>query len=485
MVALLPVAGATDVCIDTRLTLTFDEVPVAGSSGMVRVTDLATGEVVDSIDMSIAAGPNEGRTYGEECDYVTIPYNYSRQTIPTNRNTRPGTPSHREGAYDSSDDDIYQLNIIGGFTDGFHFHPIIVKGHSATICLHNNTLEYSHTYRVTIEGSVITAGGEPFKGISEDDGWIFTTKSGELQGDTLRVNAAGTAGFCTIQGAMDAIEDWSNEPRVVAVAAGDYEEIVYFRNKSNVTIIGAGTESTRVHYANNEIFNPHPKRFKTNERRGTFPSRRAAFAIDHCEDITIKDITIATDLTGQAEGLLINGERVTLRRVHIIGSGDALQANGTVFMDSCTLDGGGDTILGRGTLFARRCTFRNSGGAFTWVRNGAEDHGDIFVECTFETIGGAMADYGRTRANHGSTYPDAEVVLIDCRVKNIIPEGWSRADEPTVKLYEHNTRDTYTGEAVDTSKRHPYSRQLDAVNDAALIQAYRNPAFTLKGWQPE
>lgn len=43
--------------------------------------------------------------------------------------------------------------------------------------------------------------------------------------------------------------------------------------------------------------------------------------------------------------MLINGERIALYRVHIIGSGDALQANGTIYMESCELDGGGDTIL--------------------------------------------------------------------------------------------------------------------------------------------
>lgn len=34
---------------------------------------------------------------------------------------------------------------------------------------------------------------------------------------------------------------------------------------------------------------------------------------------------------------------------------------------------------------------------------------------------GKQADYGRTKSNHGSAYPDAEFVLIDCKVKNIIP----------------------------------------------------------------
>jgi hypothetical protein len=49
-----------------------------------------------------------------------------------------------------------------------------------------------------------------------------------------------------------------------------------------------------VHYANNEVFNPHPINVKTNEMEGTFPSRRAAFAVDHCKGINMVNLTIKT-----------------------------------------------------------------------------------------------------------------------------------------------------------------------------------------------
>ena len=287
------------------------------------------------------------------------------------------------------------------------------------------------------------------------------------------------------QGALDFIPDFNEQQTVILVNPGDYEELVYTRNKWHVKIKGAGMADTKVHYANNEVFNPHPLTVKTNEWPGTFPSRRAAFMLDNCKDIVIEDMTIATDLKGQAEGLLINGERIALYRVHIIGSGDALQANGTIYMESCELDGGGDTILGRGSLFAYKSNFRNGGGPFSWVRNTAGNHGNVFVECTFSTEDGKQADYGRTKSNHGSAYPDAEFVLIDCKVKNIIPEGWSSIGAKTAKMYEYNTCDMVTGNPVDVSKRHPYSRQLTKDKDTELINNYRNPAFVLKGWVPD
>lgn len=475
---LFPADGATGVNPDTHLVLTFHDTPAVGDSGMIRVFNARTGEPVDSLDLSIPAGPTEPRTYGPECDYTKVPYDYTRTTMPTNRDTRPGTPS---GTAEPTPPD-YQLNIIGGFTDAFHFYPIIVRDSVATIYLHNNMLECGQTYRVEIDPGVLTLADGSFQGI---DGWTFTTKAeAPARTDTLVVDATGRGDFNTVQGALDYLPDFAERTTVILVRPGDYEELVYVRNKSHVKIKGSGMDCTRVHYANNEVFNPHPLTVKTNEWPGTFPSRRAAFALDNCRDIEVEDITIATDLRGQAEGLLINGERIALRRVHIIGSGDALQANGTIYMEECELDGGGDTILGRGSLFAYRSNFRNDGGPFTWVRNTKGHHGDIFVECTFSTNNGRLADYGRTKSNHGTAYPDAEVVLIDCRVKNIRPEGWSSIGEPTARMLEYNTRDLETGHPVDTSRRHRYSRQLDAVKDAELIKNYRTPAYVLDGWTP-
>ncbi len=480
-IALYPASGSKNVNPDTHLVLTFSDTPVLGDSGMIRVYDAATHQLVDSLDLSIPAGPIQSRTYGPECDYIKVPYDYTRTQMPTNRDTRPGTPS---GTAEPTPPD-YQLTIIGGFTDAFHFHPVIVRDSVATIYLHNNMLEYGHRYYVTIDEGVLSVADGSFHGIKQKNQWAFTTKdAGPASRDTLIVDANGTGDFNTIQGALDYIPDFSPEQTVILVKAGDYEELVYTRNKSNLKIKGSGMANTKVHYANNEVFNPHPLTLKTNEWPGTFPSRRAAFMLDNCKDVIVEDITIATDLKGQAEGLLLNGERIALYRVHIIGSGDALQANGTIYMEACELDGGGDTILGRGSLFAYKSNFRNGGGPFSWVRNTAGNHGNVFVECTFATADGKMADYGRTKSNGSTSYPDAEFVLIDCKVKNIIPEGWSSVGMKTARMYEYNTCDMETGHPVDVSKRHPYSRQLRKDKDTELINNYRSTAYVLKGWVP-
>ena len=475
---LFPAKGAKNVNIDTHLVLTFNEAPAVGESGMIRVFDAASGEAVDSLDLSIPAGLTKSRTYGPECEYITN-YDYSRDFVATNKNTVPGTPS---GGAEPTPRDM-QLTIIGGFTDGFRFHPVIVHDNTATIYLHNNLLEYGHSYYVTIDDGAIVCGD--FDGIKKGE-WKFSTKaSGPADAHHLTVNCNGSADFNTVQGALDAVPDFCADTTWISVAEGDYEELVYARNKTNVVIEGAGKNATKVHYANNEVFNPHPLLIKTNEWPGTFPSRRAAFALDNCCDIVLKDITIATDLYGQAEGLLLNGERISLYDVHIIGSGDALQANGTIYMEDSEIDGDGDTILGRGSLFAYHCNFRNNGGPFSWVRNVKPAHGDVFLECSFEGKEGRLADYGRTNLNHGTSYPDAEFVVINCTTRNFNPQGWSAIGEKSATMLEYGTRDADSGQLADVSKRHPWSRQLDPVKDAETIASYSNPAFVLNGWMPK
>lgn len=479
-----PANNATGIAPDTRLQLAFASPVKIGSKGKIRVYDVTTHEMVDSIDVSVPAGPTESRTYGPDCDYTKVPYDYTRPsvaasptwgTLPTNRNITPGTPS---GTAERNPAD-YQLNIIGGFTDAFHYFPVEVNQTNATIVLHNNVLEYGHTYSVSIDRDVFVAEG--FDGI---DGWQFTVRKQGPKGTHFTVDATGYGDFCTVQAALDMIPDFSDTPYTVTIAEGDYKEIVYARNKTNVTIQGAGMGKTRVHYPNNEVFNPHPLTVKTNELRGTYPYRRAAFALDNCRDMTLRDITIATDNKGQAEGLFVMGERYTLYKVHIIGDGDALQANGSIYMEDCEMDGGTDAFLSRGTIYAYHCNLRNTGGAFAWPRSTKEQHGLVFVECTFSTTNGRPVDFGRCPNNHGKGYPETEHVLINCKAPAVIPGGWSAIGEKTATFLEYNTCDVATGQPLPTKDRHPFSRQLNKKRDAKLIRNYSNPEWVLGGWRP-
>lgn len=473
---LFPANGAENVNVDTQLKLTFDRDVSVGTKGLVKVYDLTTGKMIDKLDLSIPPGPTVGQPNNPDAIYTPTPYIYKDEII-TNRNTIPGTPS---GAAKRATGN-WQWNIIGGFSDAFHFYPIIVHGNRATIYLHNNMLDYGHEYAVTIDKGVI----EGYEGIKGKKTWRFKTKPFPPAKNTknLVVSTDGMGDFYTLQGAMDFIPNFllSEKDRVtVTVKNGDYEELVYFRNKRYVTIQGESRDGVLIHYPNNEVFNPHPADIKTNELKGTFPSRRAAVAADNCEHMIFRDITFKTDCHGQAEGFLLNGSHNYAENVHVIGSGDALQANGSCYWNNCIIDGGGDTILGRGPSYFNHCTI-TSYGAFMWIRNTEENHGNIFVDCTFNALG-KDAVITRLPNNKGKNYPHAEVVLLNCTLNGVLPVGFDPIDKEamTATMLEFNSHDA-KGNPVDVSQRHPIVKQLNAIQDAEIIGKYSNARFVL-GW---
>lgn len=467
--SVLPAPGAREVNPDTHLVLRFDQPPVLGTSGLIRIYDAASGRLVDALDLSIPAGPTE-RTRLPAAPYLATPYVYAGGPRATNANNKAGTPS--AGALPG--DDKYQLTIIGGFTDGFHFHPVIVRDKTATIYPHNNLLEYGKRYRVRIDDAVF---GHVVKQ------WEFSTRPRGPAADAQRVivSADGTGDFSTVQGALDHVPDHPAQRVTIFVRTGDYEEIVYFRNKSNITVQGEQRDKVRIHYANNEVFNPHPPNISTNEVAGTFPSRRAAFAADNVKGIHLRDLTLQTTLQGQAEGLLITGSENIVANTTIIGSGDALQVNGSTYLPDVKVVGHGDTILGRGPAFFERCEIQSQH-AFMWIRNPATNHGNVFVDCRFTATGG-QTELARLPANKGKNYPYAEAVLINATLSGISPAGWGQIDGDTsnVRFWEYNSRNA-DGSPVDVSQRHPASRQLTMEKDAETIRNYSNPAWVLGDW---
>jgi pectinesterase len=466
---------------DTHLEILFNSIPEIGSSGEIRIYDAQNNKLIDKLDLSIPAGPTTRDTL-KTAIYTPVPYEYASSKL-TNGNTKPGTPSGI--ALPTSDK--FQLTIIGHFTDGFHFYPIIVKGNNAIIYPHNNLLEYGKKYYVEIDPGVLNLQDGSFNGITKKDSWIFTTKSNppKANSNKLVVDGNGTGDFNTVQGAFDFISDFNQNRTTILVKNGIYEEIVYFRNKSNVTIVGESRDGVVIQYANNEVFNPHPINVKTNELLGTFPSRRAAFSADNCKGIHFENLTIKTTIKGQAEGLLINGEENILSNVTIVGSGDALQTNGSAYYTNCHIVGDGDTILGRGTAYFDHCEI-NSYGAYMWIRNTANVHGNVFVDCAFKTLGGRETEIARSPTNKGADYPFAEVVLINCTLSGISKLGWGpfSDDISNLKIMEFKSH-TPDGKPIDFSKRHPAARNLSVEKDGETISNYKNPCFVFKGWTPD
>jgi hypothetical protein len=370
-----------------------------------------------------------------------------------------------------------------------------VRGKTATIYPHNNKLTYGRTYVVKVDPGVLSVADGEFAGAE----WKFSTKAAAPKADAARlvVSADGRGDFSTVQGAIDFLPEKPAKRVTIFVKNGRYEELVYVNKKSNFIIRGEDRAKVEVTYPNNSAFNP--------PRGG--PSRRPAFSIQDGADIQLSNFTITNSFIGQAEALLVRGQRIVLDRMTLNGSGDALTTYGTIYMADSRLVGHGDTILGYAALFCLRCELQ-SVGPFTWTRTPEGSHGNVFVDSTFEYLDQPLpwtvtaSDPGRKSPGvlarlpkngptgaPGANFPHAEMVLINARMKGVPPEGWGPVEEPPefdsskVRFWEYNTRD-WDGRPIDMSRRHKVSKQLVLPKDAETVAKYSSPEFVLGGWKP-
>ena len=364
----------------------------------------------------------------------------------------------------------------------FYFFPIIVHDNTATVYLHNNKLEYGKSYIVQMDPDVLKIADDQFSGFTSDCSWTFSTKSqGPSAGSTRVVVAAdGSADFNTVQGAIDWAPGNPTERITIIIKEGNYEELVYWQYKTNLTIRGESRNGTVVGYPNNSAFNPP-------NRQG--PSRRPAFSFHGVTDVQLSDFTINNYYRGQAEALLIEGTRVILDHLTLNGSGDALTTYGTIYVTDTTLIGDGDSVLGYGSVYWLRSEI-NSIGAVTWTRTGFGVHGNVFINSTIIGRQG-NSTFARLPDNTGGVAPNwpyAEMVLINTKTLGILPEGWGPVQGPPfdsshVHFWEYNTMNL-DGGTVDMSRRLNVSRELSLPQDKDIITSYTDPAYVLGGWTP-
>jgi pectinesterase len=468
--AIFPANKATNVNPDTHLVLTFPSPPRIGTLGFIRIYNAESKKLVDSIDMSIPASPSpSGRD----------PSNKGTTTAPK---TNP------------NDKTVYQVTTIAGFD--YHFFPIIVRGNAATISLHNNALKYGQNYIVKIDPGVLKPASGSFAGFTTDSAWTFSTKAAPPSTDSEKwvVAADGSGDFNTVQGAIDHLPAKPTKRLTISIKNGFYEEIVVLSNKSNVVIRGENREKVKVGYPNNSAFNPQKK---------AGPSTRVAFTIYKCKDIQLSTFTASNYFIGQAEAMLINGDRIALDHMTLSGSGDAFTTYGTIYFADSKLTGHGDTVLGYGAVFFLRSEI-HSIGPITWTRTMKGSHGNIFVNCSLYSINeplpwtvtasnpaGKKSDavFARLPDNHGSNFANAEMVLINVKTSGIPAKGWgpiqgSGFDHSQVHFWEYNTMDM-AGKPIDVSKRESVvSKRLTMEKDAKIIAEYQRPEFVLNGWKP-
>ena len=308
---LAPTNGATGVCYDTPLYITFNGAVTTVTNGRVRIYNVTNSATpVDTLDMSL--------------------------------NNALG---------------VQPRGLFPGDSQPFNYFPVIVSGSTAAIYPHPGVLTSNQTYYVTLEAGVVAdSAGAYFAGISATNTWQFTTKpTGPANPTNLVVAADGGGDFVTVQGAVDSIALSNTVYTLVNIRDGNYVGLVNISTKHNVTFRGQSRAGTVIGYPN------------SNNLNGTSHARMA-FKVNG-NDIALENLTLLNSTPqggSQAEALMIEGNSVaTAARRCIVNNADIVSRQDTILANinasqgyfyNTTVRGNFDYIWGGGNLFFTNCT---------------------------------------------------------------------------------------------------------------------------------
>jgi autotransporter-associated beta strand protein len=312
--ALAPTNGATGVCYDTPLYVTFNGPISIVNSGKIRIYDSTNSATpVDTIDMS--------------------------------SNTVVVSPSI------NLTNNIQPHSLFSGDSQVINYFPVIISGNTAAIYPHSGVMTSNQTYYVTMDNGIVAdSAGAYFAGISDTNAWRFTTKpTGPANPTNLVVAIDGSGDFVTVQGAVDSIPVNNTNYTLVNIRNGNYVEIVDIYGKNNITFRGQSRAGTFVGYPNN------------NNLTGTTAGRMAIKV--NSSDIKFENMTLTNGTPqggSQAETLMIynSGYRCVVNNCDIVSRQDTILINAAGsqgYFYNCKIVGNFDYVWGVGVGFFTNC----------------------------------------------------------------------------------------------------------------------------------
>ena len=453
-----PTNGATGVCYDTPLYVTFNGPVATVNSGRIRIYD-STNSVtpVDTIDMSsntVVVSPGIGLT-----------------------------------------NNIQPHSLFSGDSQVINYFPVIVSGNTAAIYPHSGVMTSNQTYYVVMDSGIVADNtGAYFAGVSDTNAWRFTTKpTGPANPTNLVVAADNSGDFDTVQGAVDSIAPGNTSYTLVNIHNGNYVEIVDISGKNNVTFRGQSRAGTVVGYPNN------------NNLTGT-TAGRMAFKVNS-SDIKIENLTLTNGTPqggSQAETLLIynNGLRCVVDNCDIDSRQDTILINASTsqgYFNNCRIVGNFDYIWGVGVGYFNNCVFHtitntlsssynltaartltasSSSTNTPWVNpNGTtySAYGFSFVGCTFEGDPGVA---NVTLAGSNGTAGGLDSWALSRFDTNVYVGPVALSNSYVFWQYSNT-------DLVGNPISFPGVQTIGVTNNDPRLLAATNPIIWFSGWSPQ
>lgn len=271
----------------------------------------------------------------------------------------------------------------------------------------------------------------------------------------------GSGDFTTIQAAIYAVRDLSQQRVTIFIKKGIYEEKVVIPSwKTNITLQGEDPAATIISYNDfaGKRMNGQDHFLKTDTIR-TYTSYTLLVEGNDCsiENLTIRN---TAGRVGQAVALHVEGDRFIAKNCYLLGNQDTLYAateNSRQYYTGCYIEGTTDFIFGEAIALFRNCTIKSLVNSYITAASTRPGHdfGFVFINCDL------IADSAATKVYLGRPWrPYAKTVFINTRMgAHILKQGWDNwrnpANESTVLYAEYNS----SGDGA-SKERAAWSKQL-------------------------
>jgi len=283
---------------------------------------------------------------------------------------------------------------------------------------------------------------------------------------TKSVKQDGTGDYKTVQAAVDAVPDKNQQPTVIEIFPGRYQERVLVpRGKDFITLMGTGSSP-------NDVW--------VGEGKGQAP------LTVHASNFRAENFTVENTAgqIGPQNALFADGKKQVFERMVFDGWQDTagIWDGCEAYFHNCDVRGSVDFIYSGGTAVFDHCNVierRSDGGPVAAPSTPKKvPFGLVFLDCHLVKGEGVSPN---TSSLMRPWLPNGQTAFINCVMDDHITDrAWDPWDgrENTCRAAEYGSK-TPSGTSIDLSKRAAWVQRLTAAQAAAYT-----PAKIFNGWDP-
>ncbi|HEY4061719.1 MAG TPA: pectinesterase family protein [Puia sp.] len=272
----------------------------------------------------------------------------------------------------------------------------------------------------------------------------------------------GSGQFRTIQEAVNAVRDLSQQRVTIHIKNGVYrEKLVIPSWKTKISLVGESRDSTIITY--NDYSGKANPGGTDAFGKPLFTTYTTYTVLVTGNDFMAENLTIENTAgrVGQAVALHVEGDRCIIRSCRLLGNQDTLYAateNSHQYYVDCLIEGTTDFIFGEATAVFDHCVIRSLSNSYIAAASTTprQQYGFVFLDCRL------VADTAAKKVWLGRPWrPYSRTVYIRTEMGgHIVPAGWDNwrnpENEKTAYYAEYESR----GAGAQPDKRVSWSRQL-------------------------